>query len=217
MSLSISEDNGIALLQPDDLNILSVGVSTGGIAEIRMAKGLPQRHIIATTIDEHGLNDAKKYIQEQGFEDQIELRLEDVSEKLPYEDESFDYIYARLVLHYLSKDKLAATLKELFRVLKKDKILYVVVRSKECPDANGPGVTYDETTGYTHYSNPIKDHPVPILQRFFHTEESITKFVQDAGFKVEYVASYEERIYADFMRTVEAPHTDYLIELRAKK
>jgi hypothetical protein len=56
-----------------------------------------------------------------------------------------------------------------------------------------------------------------VLQRYFHTEKSITAFVKDAGFSIEHIASYEERLYADFMRTVEAPHTDSLIELRAKK
>lgn len=215
MSLSISEDNGIELIKPNDLNILSVGVSTGGIAEIRMAKDSPQRHIIATTLDERGVNDAKKYIDEQGYADQIELRLEDVSEKLPHDDESFDYIYARLVLHYLSKEKLSSTLKELHRVLKKNKILYIVVRSSVTKDAIN-AIKHDDTTGYSYYYLG-GDTSAPISKRFFHTEDSISSFVKGAGFSIDHIASYEERLYADFMRSVEAPHTDFLIEVRAKK
>jgi hypothetical protein len=70
---SISEDNGIAALSDDDLQIYSVGVSTGGLAEIRMARLDPKRHIIATTIDQSGINFAHKLIQEQKLENQIQL------------------------------------------------------------------------------------------------------------------------------------------------
>ena len=215
MSLSISEDNGIALIKPNDNSVLSVGVSTGGIAEIRMAKDAPQRHIIATTIDERGLNDAKKYIQEQGFENQIELRLEDVSEKMPYRDESFDYIYARLVLHYLAKDKLVITLKELHRVLKPGKMLYVVVHSSETKDAVN-AVKYDQESGYSFYHH-AGDTNMPLKKRFFHSEESISAYAKDAGFTIDHIATYEERLYADFMRIIPAPHSDILIEVRAIK
>ncbi len=215
MSLSVSEDNGIELMQPQDIDILSIGVSTAGVAEIRMAKELPERHIIATTIDERGLNDAKKYILEQGYAEQIELKLEDVSEKLPYEDESFDFIYARLVLHYLTKEKLATTLKELHRVLRAGKILYVVVRSAETKDAIN-AVKYDQDTGYSYYHH-AGDTSTPLINRFFHSEESIGNYIVASGFKIDTISTYEERLYADFMRTVPAPHTDLLIEARAKK
>lgn len=48
MHQSISENNGIATLNDSDLEIYSVGISTGGIAEIRMAELNPQRRVIAT-------------------------------------------------------------------------------------------------------------------------------------------------------------------------
>ena len=52
---SKSEKRGLKLLNPEMENILSVGISTGGSAEINMAKLCPNAKIVATTIDERGL------------------------------------------------------------------------------------------------------------------------------------------------------------------
>lgn len=215
---STSEDHGIELLTPTDKNILSVGISTGGVAEIRMAKGDPERHIVATTIDSKGLAFAQKYIAEQNLDSQIETKLEDVSEPLPYADESFDYIYARLVLHYLPKDKLESTLLELRRVLKAGGKLYVVVRSTKCPDATAEGAQYDpETHLTTHTAIDKKTGGTYSYSRYFHTEDSIRDYVTAAGFTVKYVKSYDEQLYVDFMRTELSDNTDNVIELLAIK
>lgn len=48
---SISEEHGINLIESKDKNILSIGISTAGFAEIEMARKNPNSHIIATTID----------------------------------------------------------------------------------------------------------------------------------------------------------------------
>lgn len=103
---SISEENGVKLVNDTYKNILSIGISTAGSAEIEMSKRAPNSHIIATTIDKDGLEFSRKIIEEKGFEEQIELKLEDVSEKMPYSDNYFDFVYARLVLHYLENKKL---------------------------------------------------------------------------------------------------------------
>lgn len=47
---SISETNGINFLCETDKKIYSVGISTSGSAEIKMAQANVQRHIIATTL-----------------------------------------------------------------------------------------------------------------------------------------------------------------------
>lgn len=94
---SISENNGLGFLNAGDQKIYSVGISTGGRAEMRMVKGHEERHVTATTIDAQGAEFAKKHIQHAGLSSRIEVKLEDVSEPLPYLDGTFDYIYARLV------------------------------------------------------------------------------------------------------------------------
>lgn len=215
---SISEDHGIAALEEKDLQIYSVGISTGGVAEIRMAEGNPKRHIVATTIDKEGLAFAQKYIAEQNLETQIEAKYEDVAEPLPYSDESFDYIYARLVLHYLPKNKLVESLAELHRVLKKGGKLFVVVRSTKCPDATRKEATFDPKTQLTTCT--FRDETTGkqySYSRYFHTPESISGYVTDAGFTVEYVKDYDEHLFVDFMRTERSPKTDNVIELLATK
>jgi ubiquinone/menaquinone biosynthesis C-methylase UbiE len=215
---SQSEDNGIALLTDNDREIYSVGISTGGVAEIRMAEGHPERHIVATTIDEEGVAFAQKFIREKHLERQIKAKIEDVSKPLSYEDNHFDYIYARLVLHYLPKAKLDKALAELHRVLKPGGKVFVVVRSVNCPDANHPSATYDPETGLTTctYVNE-ETGKTKTSVRYFHSEESIREHVAKAGFTIEYTKSYEEHLFTDFMRTKLAPHDDNVVELVATK
>jgi ubiquinone/menaquinone biosynthesis C-methylase UbiE len=215
MNYSQSEESGLSLLKASDLQVLSVGVSTGGVAEVRMAQSNPKRHIIATTIDEHGVADAKKIIEEKRLSEKIDIRLEDVSEPLPYDDNYFDYIYARLVLHYLPKDKLDKTLLELKRVLKPTGKIFVVVRSIECPDTRSLGAKYDSTTGLTTITS--RANPGRPYSRYFHSTDSIKSHMISAGFKIDSVKSYEEQLFIDFMRTQPAPNKDHVIEVIGEK
>lgn len=117
---SISEEYGISLIENKDKNILSIGISTAGSAEIEMARRNSNSHIIATTIDNKGLEFTKRIIIQEGLEDRIELKIEDISKKLPYNDNYFDFVYARLVLHYLDNKQLEKSLSEIYRVMKFD-------------------------------------------------------------------------------------------------
>lgn len=215
---SQSEDNGIKTLADDDLLIYSVGISTGGVAEIRMAEPNPSRHIIATSIDKEGVAFSKKYIAEKFLENQIDTKIEDVSKQLPYVNDYFDYIYARLVLHYLPKQQLDNALKELYRILKLNHKIFVVVRSTDCPDAKDPNAIHDPETGLTTSVHIDKQTGMSYNHtRYFHTERSIRGHVESAGFTVAYTKSYDERLFSDFMRTKIAPHDDNVIELVATK
>ena len=215
---SVSEDHGIAALTSTDLRVLSVGISTGGMAEIRMAEANPKRQIVATTIDEEGVAFAQQYITEKHLEDRIEAKIEDIATPLPYQDAYFDYIYARLVLHYLPKDKLVEALSELHRVLKPDGKLFVVVRSTECPDATHKDAHFDPKTNLTIRASVDKETgKTHTYSRYFHTEESIGAYVAQAGFTIAYIKTYDEHLYIDFMRTKLSPKTDSVIELLAVK
>ncbi|MES2121420.1 MAG: class I SAM-dependent methyltransferase [Chlamydiota bacterium] len=209
---SLSENNGIAALYPLDEKVYSVGISTGGVAEMRMAAALPSRRIIATTIDAQGAEFARKKILESGLSERIEVRIEDVGAPLPYEEGAFDFIYARLVLHYLPKESLDRSLKELFRVLKTGGRLYVVVRSVECQEAQVAGALYDPETGITRYVFNGQQ-----LSRYFHSAESIQRHLQAAGFQILHVKSYEELLCSDFERLKPASQPDSLIEVLAQK
>lgn len=212
---SVSEEHGLAVLPSDALKIYSVGVSTAGAAEIRMVQTNPRRHIIATTIDDEGVSSTRKFIHDKGFDQQIEVRNEDVSRPLPYPDGEFDYVYARLVLHYLTKQQLEAALAELHRTLKKGGKLFVVVRSTDNLDAKENAIAYDPKTCMTIHVTKPNQAVSEGRQRFFHTKESISNFVRAAGFRVEQVSQYNEKLFHDFNRTIPVDHEDNLIELIA--
>ena len=212
-NFSRSEQAGLGFLPEHAQNIYSVGVSTGGIAEIRMAELRPDATIVATTLDEKGVEFSRSIIADAGLKDRVTVKLEDVSEPLPYENESFDYVYARLVLHYLTKQALPAALSELHRVLKPSAGIFVVVRSTECPDFKKDGATYDEETGLTRYIGG--DGKVCFRQ--FHTQDSITKAMTAAGFTIDSVEQYDEQLFIDYERKQIAPHTDNVIALAGHK
>jgi len=216
--VSTSETNGLALLTDDDLSVYSIGISTGGSAEIKMAQQNPKRHIVATTIDTKGVTSAIEQVKAAGLSDQIEVKIEDVSEPLPYADGVFDYMYARLVLHYLPKQKLSSTLKELHRVVKPGGKLFVVVRSAECFDAKRPEATLDPETNLTSATVLDEWKGTPYTySRYFHTKDSISKAVEAAGFAITYVKQYDEQLFMDFQRQLQAFQTDNVIELLAVK
>lgn len=213
MYQSVSENNGIAALNEDDLKIYSVGISTGGLAEMRMAELNSKRTVIATTIDVKGANFATEHIKAKGLSKQVIVKIEDVSKPLPYEKGSFDFIYARLVLHYLTKIELIGSLNELHRVLKTGGKLFIVVRSAKCLAASSEGIIYDPYTGLITY----KSDNGQFYSRYFHTENSIEGYLRTSGFIVQHVKSYEEHLCVDFERTKLSRTIDDLIEVLASK
>jgi len=216
---SKSEENGINLITANDLNILSIGISTAGSAEIKMAEKNHNSHIIATTIDKEGLNYTKNIIEQYGLSDRIETKLEDVSEKMPYNDEFFDFIYARLVLHYLDNENLRKALKEIKRVMKKHGRLYIVVRSRDEWEAKLEGATYDENTGITKYPqyDTLGTDKVEYLYRRLHTVDSLSSFLVEEGFDIKYIKEYKEQSYKDYKRTEKVKYPNSLIECLCEK
>ena len=210
---SRSEEVGILTAPVDARRILSVGISTGGIAEMRMAHDNPEVQIVATTIDHQGAQFAEELIKENNLEDRVHVRVEDVVEPLAYPDGSFDYAYARLVLHYLSKQDLRIALSSLHRVIKTNGKLFTVVRSTKCPDIRQSGSTYDPVTGFTTCIASNGDQ----YSRYYHTERTIMDAIITAGFIIDSTKSYDEQLFVDFQRTQVARHADNVIELIATK
>lgn len=177
-----------------------------------MANADPKRHIVATTIDVEGAAFARQYIEKASLLSQISIKMEDVAKLLLYADGYFDFIYARLVLHYLPKNDLVRALGELHRVLKRGGRLFVVVRSLDCLEAQGTGVKFDPESGMTTYVSNGHSY-----SRHFHTEASIQNYLSAAEFGIKHVKSYEEQLCIDFQRTQLSCHVDILIEVLATK
>lgn len=216
---SKSEKHGIELITENDLNILSIGISTAGSAEIKMAERNPNSHIIATTIDKEGLDYTKNIINQYGLADRIETKLEDVTKKMPYNDEFFDFVYARLVLHYLDNASLKKALKEIKRVMKKYGKLYIVVRSMDEWEAKLDGTTYDKETGITKYPkyDTLGTDNVEYLYRRLHTVDSLSSFLVTEGFNIKYTKEYKEQSYKDYKRTEKVKYPNSLIECLCEK
>lgn len=216
---SKSEKRGLKMLNPNIENILSIGISTGGSAEIAMAKKCPNAKIIATTIDEKGLAFSIEKMADFKEFNQIDVRIEDVSKPMPYEDNTFDFIYARLVLHYLTKQQLENALKEINRILKPNGILFIVARNnKEWEIAKKEYVIeYDEETNMTTYY--VQGKKEEAAKRQFLSEEQLQSLINKYNFKIKRIKSYKEKLYTDYERTRKnkSKKANYLTEVVAFK
>ena len=216
---SKSEKRGLKLLNSNMEKILSIGISTGGSAEIAMAKKCPNAKIIATTIDEKGLAFSVEKLSNFKEFNQIDVRIEDVSKSMPYEDNNFDFIYARLVLHYLTKQQLEKVLKEIHRVLKPNGILFIVARNnKEWEIAKKEYIIeYDEETNMTTYY--VQGRKEETAKRQFLSEEQLESLINKYNLKIKRIKSYKEKLYTDYERTRKnrSKKANYLTEVVAFK
>lgn len=212
---SISEENGLSKIRSTDNIIFSPGISTAGFAEIRMVKDNPNRKVIATTVDQKGLEFANETIKKLGYEKQIETKLEDLSKEWNYPENYFDFIYARLVLQYLNSQDLDKVLTWFYSSLKSDGLLFVVVRSVKNVSSKDQIVKFDAFTKMTTYKD--SEMVGGIATRYFHTPETITGHLNKAGFVVNEIKEYKERLSKDFMRNKLSDNENHLIELLCKK
>ena len=200
-------------------NILDINYKEEERFKPKMVEKNRNSHIIATTIDKEGLNYTKNIIEQYGLSDRIETKLEDISEKMPYNDEFFDFVYARLVLHYLDNENLTNALKEIKRVMKKHGRLYIVVRSRDEWEAKLEGASYDENTGITKYPkyDTLGTDNVEYLYRRLHTVDSLSSFLVAEGFDIKYIKEYKEQSYKDYKRTEKVKYPNSLIECLCEK
>ena len=216
---SKSEKRGLKQLKSTMKNILSIGISTGGSAEINIAKTCPEAKIVATTIDEKGLKFSIDKMSNYKEFAQIEAKIEDVSKPMIYADNTFDYVYARLVLHYLNKQQLNDALNEIYRVLKPNGILFIVARNNKEWELTKPEfiISYDKETNITTYYEQWKKEIV--RKRQFLSEEQLKEVLTAHNFKIKSVKSYRERLYTDYERTRKnrSKKPNYLTEVVAVK
>ena len=216
---SKSEKRGLKHLKPDMKNILSVGISTGGSAEINIAKLCPNAKIIATTIDERGLKFSIDKMSAFKEFNRIEAKIEDVSKPMPYDDNTFDYVYARLVLHYLNRQQLHDALNEIYRILKPNGIIFIVARNNKEWELRKPEfvISYDEETNITTYYSQWQKNNID--KRQFLSEAQLRDVLTAHSFKIKSIKSYRERLYTDYARTRKnrSKKPNYLTEVVAVK
>lgn len=214
MPESLSEKNGLQLVEPSFREILSIGISTAGIAEIKMAALAPNSHIVATTLDSEGVEHVREKIAKLGLSERIEVRVENIAHKLSVRTGVlFDFVYARLVLHYLSAQDLADALTNIHRSMNPYARLYVVVRSENSPEAKQASNTYDPVTRLTTYEVASKEE---YATRYFHSQKSISDSILSAGFSIESICEYDESLSPNFDRSG-TPVPNKVIEVQARR
>lgn len=217
MELVKSELLGVDAINASTQNIYSIGISSFLNAELAMLQRNPDARIIATTIDKKGLIATQQKLRALG-ENRIECKLEDVRQTLPYQHSYFDFIYARLVLHYLNKQQIKQTLHELKRTMNNDSKIYVVVRSTNEFEIQQHGTSTEVTTGMTTY--PITNYKTgaqETITRRFYSEKLLTSILENAGFSVERCEEFEETLYKDFQRTKPNIRPNTLVAALARK
>jgi len=89
-----------------------------GLPALLLAKAVgPDGHVIGLDISPELLLHAEKIAKESGLSGQISFKKGDVN-KLPFEDDSFDWVWSSDCVGYPSADKPLSLLKELARVVK---------------------------------------------------------------------------------------------------
>jgi cyclopropane fatty-acyl-phospholipid synthase-like methyltransferase len=194
---SPSEQNGIEALRDTDVSVLSVGISTAGEAEMAMASMNPERHITATTLDADGAETIANVVASSEYVSQIEIRIQDVVDCMQhYAPDSFDFVYARLVLHYLSEQDLMTALIGIHAILKEKGRLFIVVRSDKSPEAQQSDNEFDPITKLTTYISMVGTRDT----RYFHTPGTITSALRSAGFDITHIDQYDEDLSPSFAR-----------------
>lgn len=107
----------------DGMNILEIGCGNGALWLENMNYIPPHVHITLSDISDGMLRDAKNSINDERFSFSCFN-----AEKIPFEDESFDVVYANHMLFYC--DDIDLVLKECHRVLKKSGKLICSTYSK---------------------------------------------------------------------------------------
>ncbi len=216
---SKSEKRALRQLDKNMTNILSVGISTGGSAEINIARKCKNATIIATTIDKKGLDFSNEKLQNYTESKRIKTKIEDVSKKMPYKNDTFDFIYARLVLHYLTKQQLDNALNEIHRVLKPNGKFFIVARNKKEWELKKPEfiISYDEKTNMTTYYDQWKYERIRTRQ--FLSKEELKSILKNHNFKIKSSKDYREYLYVDYERTnkLKSSKPNYLTEIIATK
>lgn len=207
---SKTEDIAIRFLNNISFNNMkSIGISTAGYIEGYFAE--LGKNVVATTLDTAGM----KYTQELLSEcENLEFRIEDVTQKMPEKDCTYDVLYSRLCLHYISDSELQTALAECFRVLKLGGTFIAVVKSLNDWTAKTPNAYYENETGYT-YTPAIKRYSKAF--RRLHSVDSITDALKNAGFSVLFSTEFEETIYEDYERTVIETPDATVIQIYAVK
>lgn len=88
--------------------------------------------VVATDIENTALELAKQKAAEKSL--QVELKQVDLRQELPFDNESFDVVYAHLSLHYFDKETTLRLFGEIQRILRRGGVFAFLVNSVNDPE-----------------------------------------------------------------------------------
>lgn len=115
----IKNINKLEKLIPSNSKVLCISVGYGNQVEYFIKKGY---QVTGTDIADDAINSLKEKFPKHTF---IE---HDTENKFPFSDNSFDLVFARLSLHYFSKESIKNILQNISEILKPNGVLFVMVK-----------------------------------------------------------------------------------------
>jgi SAM-dependent methyltransferase len=103
--------------------VLEFGCNLGATAIVLALLGA---EVVATDVDPEVVALAQVNAERYGVRDRIQFLVHDPARPLPFDDHAFDVVSCNSVLEYVSDDQLAATQRQLHRVLKPGGLLLIM-------------------------------------------------------------------------------------------
>lgn len=151
--------NKFLALLPKSAKVLDIGCGPGTFTKYLLGKGFDVEGI---DLSSEMLRLARENVPQAKFAE-IDMR------KLTYPDESFDGLLVAYSLIHIPSEEIPAALKGFYRILKLGGVVLIVAQKGK------PDKIVDE---------PLKEGEKIFIN--FFTKERLTKFLTEAGFKVEY-------------------------------
>jgi ubiquinone/menaquinone biosynthesis C-methylase UbiE len=187
------ERNGINLSAETELNIFTQLLKPKArILDLGCGFG---RELLAFTqhgFDTYGIDASKELLKlAKKRAPKASIQLADLRDKLPFENDYFDGIWARNSLHHLNSVDIKKTLQEIKRVLNSNGILYA-----EFKEGKGEAMTKEELAeGKERFYNLL-------------SQNEVVKIIENSGFKIfkSYIYNWNERYnkkrkYSNFIVT----------------
>ncbi len=165
--------------------LLDLGCGDGRDSLFFARKGL-----MVTSIDfsESGIRNLKEFIKVKRLSNIDAIQQDILKMNLP--DNSFDVIYAHLSIHYFDDEKTTQILEGLYRILKKDGMMFIKCKSVEDP-LYGKG----NKVGEDMYKNEY-------IRHFFRKEYMAEKLKEFKILKIRKTSSVYDRHESSFIEAV---------------
>lgn len=151
---------------PKKGRILELATGLGSDALFLAGQGFD---VMATDFSQPVLNKLK---DTAGNNTSIKTKHFDLSDLFPFEDQSFDGLYAHLALHYFNRQTTQQIFDEIFRVLKPGGIIAVLLNSKTDSEY-GKGEQLEEAYFYVPDKGPKRYFSIDTLQPFVRRFETV--------------------------------------------